>query len=74
MTTPLMARRNRLGPITSLRPEMDGAIHKEIKMHLMVEDLARDRMRRVQREAELRRAANRLRKQQALDRIRTKIA
>lgn len=43
-------------------------------MHLMVEDLARDRMRRVQREAELRRAANRLRKQQALDRVRTKIA
>jgi hypothetical protein len=42
-------------------------------MHLMVEDLARDRMLRMRRDAELRRAAKRLRKQQALDRVRTKI-
>ncbi len=74
MTTALIVRRNRLRSIIFLRPKMDGAIHKEIKMYLIVEDLARDRMRRVQREAELRRAANRLRKQQALDRVRTKIA
>ncbi len=31
-------------------------------MSLMIEDLSRDRMRQVQRDAELRRAANRLRR------------
>jgi transcription initiation factor TFIIIB Brf1 subunit/transcription initiation factor TFIIB len=52
---------------TSVRPETAGPLRKETTMSLMTEDLSRDRMRRVQRDAELARAAHqrRLRKRQA---------
>jgi hypothetical protein len=54
-------RRHFLSYNTSVRPETAGPLRKVIKMSLMIEDLSRDRMRRVQRDAELARAAHQLR-------------
>jgi hypothetical protein len=54
-------RRQFLSHNTSVRPETAGPIRKVLKMNLMFEDLARDRMRRMRRDAELSRAVHRLR-------------
>ena len=60
ITDPICAR-DHLSYNTSVRPETAGPKRRVLKMNLMIEDLARDRMRRTQRDAELSRAADRLR-------------
>ena len=54
-------RRDFLSHNTSVRPETAGPLRKVTTMSLMTEDLSRERMRRVQRDAELARAAHQLR-------------
>jgi len=65
-------RRNCLSPNTSVRPETAGPIPKVIRMSLMTEDLSRDRMRSVQRDAERARAADRLRLRKRQDRVKAR--
>ena len=60
LTDPIRAR-DHLSHNASVRPETAGPIRKVYKMSLMIENLVRDRMRRTQRDAELSRAASRLR-------------
>ena len=59
--TPPIVRRNFMSYNTSVRPETAGPIRKVIKMSLMIEDLTRDRMRRVQLDAAQSRSAQRSR-------------
>jgi hypothetical protein len=65
-------RRNCLSPNTSVRPETAGPIPKVIRMSLMTEDLSRDRMRSVQRDAERARAAHRVRLRKRQDRVKAR--
>ncbi|SDO21184.1 hypothetical protein SAMN04515671_0161 [Nakamurella panacisegetis] len=60
ITDPICAR-DHLSRNASVRPETAGPLSKVLKMNLMIENLVRDRMRRTQRDAELSRAADRLR-------------
>lgn len=67
ITDPIV-RREHLSHNTLLCPETAGPIRKVLEMNLMIEELARDRMRRTQRDAELSRAADRLRARNRLAR------
>lgn len=69
VTAPIV-RREHLSHNTSLCPETAGPIRKVNKMSLLIEALVRDRMRRTQRDAELSRAADRLRRQKQQQRSR----
>ena len=60
ITDPICAR-DHLSHKASVRPETAGPKRRVLKMNLLIEDLVRDRMRRTQRDAELSRAADRLR-------------
>jgi hypothetical protein len=74
MTTALIVRRQYLSSNASVRPETAGPIRKVLKMNLMIEELTRDRMRSVQRDAERSRAASRLRRRAVAVSIRAKSA
>lgn len=65
-------RRDYLRANASVRPETAGPIPKVIRMNLMIEELSRDRMRSMQRDAERARAAQLLRKRKRQDRVRAR--
>jgi hypothetical protein len=64
MITPLVIRRDALQDNIPVRPVTVGRPRKEKHMSSLVEDLTRDRMRRVQHDAELGRMAERRRREQ----------
>jgi hypothetical protein len=67
ITAPIVRREHLLHNALLCR-ETAGPIREALRMNLLIEDLARDRMRRTQRDAELSRAADRLRTRNRLAR------